>query len=147
MINYSRERFRETKNPFSAIFLDSCHSCVMAFYNNMEAMIIERTITDSDSSSMKLFRACMIAHGFLIILFLMFYITIILDIIVGNDILLSWTHSIRDPRHDFDVDTNPDPDLNIDRPRPRIVRMEASMDSPITHSRHFFTADSQETIQ
>ena len=116
----------------------------MAFYNNMEAIIIERTITDSDSSSMKLLRACMIAHGFLIILFLMFYITIILDIIVGNDILLSWTHSIHDPRHDSEVDT--DPDLEIDRPRPRIVRMEASMDSPITHSRHFFTADSQDPV-
>ena len=119
----------------------------MAFYNNMEAIIIERTITDSDSSSMKLLRACMIAHGFLIVLFLMFYITIILDIIVGNDIVMSWTHSIQDPRHDSDVNTNPDLDLNIDRPRTRIVRMEASMDSPITHSRHFFTADSQETIQ
>ena len=120
----------------------------MAFYNNMEAIIIERTITDSDSSSMKLLRACMIAHGFLIVLFLMFYITIILDIIVGNDIVMSWTQSIHVPRQDdSDVNTNPDLDLNIDRPRPRIVRMVASMDSPITHARHFFTADSQETIQ
>ena len=84
---------------------------------------------------MKVLRAFMFSLGFIIYLFWMYFLTVILDICFETDVLMDWTSSNQNRRHDSGVGV--DTSLDLDRPRLRMDRMEASFDSPLTHRRYY----------